>query len=399
MKYTAFINAEVYTPTRIINKGVVLVRGKKIAAVGRKDELDLKGAKIVNVKGHYLAPGFIDMHTHGGGGGDFIDGTLSAVARAARHHCRHGTTALFAATSTYPLRKILKALQTLRRAMRKDIRGAAAIEGVHLEGPFLAKGEPGAQNAELILNPTPKNTAPIMKHADILRIVTLAPEAKGGLRFIERLADKGILVSIGHSSATYEQVARAIEAGARHVTHLWSAMSTVRRVEAKRYAGVLEAALERDDLTTEIIADGKHLPTSLMRLAYKVKGPEKLVLVSDCMRAGGLPEGKVYEVGGQKALYEDGVGYTLDRKSFASSVISLDFAVRHLVQTVGISLMDALTMASLTPARITGIEKSRGSIAPGKIADLVILQKATLKPVFVMARGQKVADTGRFLGG
>jgi N-acetylglucosamine-6-phosphate deacetylase len=399
MKRIAFINADIYTPRRIVNNGVVTVKGKKITGVGTKGEFDLKGAGIVDVRGHYLVPGFVDIHVHGGGGSDFIDGTLSAVKAAARHHCGRGTTTLLAATSTYPLNGILKALATLRKALRRDIRGAAAIEGAHLEGPFLGKREPGAQNAELILEPTPKNTKPVMEYADILKIVTLAPEANGALKFIRRLAAMGICVSIGHSGATYEEVAQAVEAGARHVTHLWSAMSTVKRVEARRFAGVLEAALERDDLTTEIIADGRHLPTSLMRLAYKAKGPEKLVLVSDAMRAAGMPEGTTYEIGGegQLALYEDGVGYTLDKKSFASSAISLDKAVRHLVQTVGISLMDTLTMASLTPARIAGVDDRKGSIAAGKDADLVILHRSSLEPVFVMARGQTVTDTNKFI--
>jgi N-acetylglucosamine-6-phosphate deacetylase len=231
-----------------------------------------------------------------------------------------------------------------------------------------------------------------MRYADIIKRVTIAPEEPGAMAFIRQLSARGIVASIGHSTATYEQVARAVEAGASHVTHLYSAMSTVTRVEAKRYAGVLEAALERDDLTTEVIADGKHLPTSLLRLAFKCKGPEKLILVSDSTRALGMPEGKLYELCGQMALHEDGVGYTPDKKAFAGSVITMAVAVRHMVQTVGVSLRDVLTMASLTPAKIMGIESSKGSLQAGKDADLVILHRTSLSPIYVMAMGQQAVD-------
>jgi len=395
---TAFINANVYTPTRIINDGVVVIGGRKVEKVGKRGQFNLKGMKSVDVKGHYLVPGFVDLHVHGGGGGDFVDGALSAVKAAARYHCGCGTTTMFASTSTHKFDKILKALKVLRKAVRKDIKGMAWIPGVHVEGPFLTKREPGCHNIELLLDPVPRNTGRVMKYADIISRVTLAPEEKGAMRFIRELSRKGIVVSVGHSAATYEEVARAAQAGATHVTHLWSSMSTVTRKDAKRFSGVLEAALERDDLTAEIIADGKHLPTSLMRLAYKCKGPEKLAIVTDSMRALGLPEGRMYEVCGQMALYEDGVGYTPDRKAFASSVISLDMAVRHMVQTVGVSLMDALRMATLTPAEIMRIDDTKGSIAPGREADLVVLHKTSLKPVCVVARGKKVQDKGKLLG-
>ena len=390
MAGTAFVNANVYTPTRIINDGVVTVNDKKIGKVGKRGEFDLKGMKLIDVKGHYLVPGFVDLHVHGGGGGDFADGMSAAVSSAARYHCACGTTTMFASTGTYALEKILKALKVLRGFVGKDIKGLACIPGVHVEGPFLTKREPGCHDIDLFLDPVPKHTNKMMKYARIIKRMTLAVEEKGAMRFIRELSRKGILVSIGHSAATYEEVARAIEAGASHVTHLWSSMSTVTRRDAKRFAGVLEAALEREDLTAEIIADGKHLPTSLIRLACKCKGPQKLAIVSDSMRAAGLPEGKLYEVCGRMALYEDGVGYTPDKKAFASSVISLDVAVRHMVQTVGISLMDTLRMATLTPAQIMGIDDAKGSIAAGKDADLVVLHKTTLKVLCVIARGQKV---------
>ena len=392
VKTIAFVNAEVYTPNRVINSGQVIVRGKRITHVGRAGEFNLKGAEVIDVKGHYLAPGFVDTHVHGGGGGDFIDGTLAAVKAAAGQHLLAGTTTLYPSTTTHRMENILRALKVLRGVVGKNIKGMAFIPGVHVEGPFLTKSEPGCHNLKLLLDPVPPHTTQIMQYADIIKRMTLAPEDPGAMDFIRELTAKGIMVSIGHSAATYEQVALAIEAGATHVTHLYNAMSTIKRVNAKRYAGVLEAALEREDLTTEIIADGKHLPTCLLRIAFKCKGPEKLILISDCMRALGLPEGKLYEVCGQMALYEDGVGYTPDKQAFASSAIPMCEAVRHMVQTVGVSLKDVLTMASLTPAKLMGIDSFKGSLASGKDADLLILDRASLRPVYVMAMGQQAVD-------
>lgn len=395
MKTTAFVNAEVYTPRRIINGGTVIVRGRKILHVGPKGECDLAGAAIVDVRGDYLVPGFVDIHVHGGGGGDFIDARPSAVRAAARAHLLHGTTTLYASTSTNTMEQTLAALKVLRGFVGKVIPGLAFIPGVHMEGLFLTKAQPGCHNTELILAPLPRNTRPVMRFADIISRMTLAPEELGAIAFIRQLAGRGVNVAVGHSMATYAQVAEAAEAGASHVTHLYSAMSTVTRIQAKRHAGVLEAALEREDLTTEIIADGRHLPTSLMRLAYKCKGPENLCLVSDSMRALDMPEGRLYEVCGMKALYEDGVGYTPDKKAFASSVISMDAAVRHVVSTVGISLRDALTMASLTPARIMGIQQAKGQLRAGADADLIILRHGDLMPIYVMAMGRVARDDRR----
>jgi len=222
---------------------------------------------------------------------------------------------------------------------------------------------------------------------DLVRL-TIAPERDGALEIIAHLSQRGVLVAGGHSDALYEQVCLAMRAGMRHITHLWSGMSTVRRIGPKRHSGMLEAALVEEDLTGEIIADGYHLPTSLMRMAYRMKGPEKLCLVSDAMRASGMGPGE-YDVAGMKAIVDEGAGVavTRDRKAFAGSISTAQQCLRHVAQVVGISLSEALQMSTLTPARILGVDDRVGQITPGCSADLLILERATLEVQMIMLGG------------
>ncbi|MFH1085938.1 MAG: amidohydrolase family protein, partial [Chloroflexota bacterium] len=226
---------------------------------------------------------------------------------------------------------------------------------------------------------------------DLARL-TIAPEREGAMEIIARLNRRGVLVCGGHSDALYEQVCVAMDAGLRHITHLWSGMSTVRRIGPKRHSGMLEAALVEDGLTGEIIADGYHLPTSLMRLAFRIKGPDRLCLVSDAMRASGLGPGE-YAVAGQRAIVPEngGVALTADGKAFAGSISTMLQCLRHVVQTVGVSLRDALQMATLTPARIHGLHGAVGQLTRGAYADLLILDRATLALRLVMLGGEVVS--------
>jgi N-acetylglucosamine-6-phosphate deacetylase len=223
--------------------------------------------------------------------------------------------------------------------------------------------------------------------------VTLAPENEGALEIIAHLAQRGVLVSGGHSDALYEEVCEAMNVGLRHITHLWSGMSTVRRIGPKRYSGMLEAALVEEGLTAEIIADGYHLPSSLMKMAFRMKGPEKLCLVSDAMRASGLGPG-VYDVGGLKAFVEEGMDVAImeDRKAFAGSISTMHQCLQHVVQVVGFSLGDALQMTTLTPARILGVDDRVGKLAPGYPADLLLLDRATLNVTGIFLGGELVGE-------
>jgi len=271
----------------------------------------------------------------------------------------------------------------------------ARILGIHMEGPFLSPSQSGAHRPELLRMPDPAEQEKLYSYAGDLARVTIAPEREGALGIIAELAARGVLVSGGHSGALYEQVCEAMQAGMRHITHLWSCMSTVRRIGPKRHSGMLEAALVEEGLTVEIIADGYHLPTSLMKLAYRMKGADKLCIVSDAMRASGMGPGE-YEVCGIMAVVEEGggVAMTPDGTAFAGSISTVKECFQHLVQVVGVSLRDALQMASLTPARILGAEDRVGRLAPGCLADLLVLDRATLEPRLVMLGGNPLARQG-----
>ena len=388
---TVFRNADVYTPGRIIRNGMVATEGGKIAYVGTADVAPAEST-IVDCGGGIVAPGFVDIHVHGGGGGDFMDPDPTATRLALAHHARHGTTSLLATTCTAPITAVFAAFDRIRGLMGNEDPGAELL-GVHMEGPYFAKPEPGCHIADLIHDPLPAEVARLLENKDIVRRITLAPEITGALDVIRQAATCGMCVSGGHSAATYEEVRRAVEAGMNHITHLWSAMSGVKRVNAKRYAGMIEAALLCDDLTTEVIADGRHLPSSLLRLAYKNKGADKLCLISDAMRASGLPPG-TYEVCGLQAVVEDGVALTADRKSFASSIITMEEAVRHMILEVGLPTLDVLCMASQTPARIIGVNHRKGRLQEGLDADIVVLDRSTFSVQRVMLRGTLLSHAG-----
>ena len=378
---------DIYTPERIIRNGMLAITGGRISYCGEMQETG--DVPRIEAVGKIVAPGFIDIHIHGGGGGDFIDGSEEAIHKILRHHARHGTTALLATTSTAQMAKIFAAFDAITRVMGDEEDGARIL-GIHMEGPYFAKPEPGCHVVDLIHDPTnPDEIRQVLAYAEYFKRVTIAPEIDGALPFIRALSSRGITVSGGHSNATYQEVRLAREAGLTHLTHHWSAMSGVRRVNAKRYSGMIEAGLVCDDLTTEVIADGRHLPTSLLKLAYKCKGPERLCLISDAMRASGLPEGG-YEVCEMPVLVEDGVAVTMDRTSFASSIITLDRAVQHMVHTVGLPLLDVLRMASLTPAEVIGVQDRKGSLTAGKDADIVILNRDDLTVETVVIGGKQV---------
>ena len=396
----AIVNGTVYTPTRLIPDGVVLIDGERIAAVGARDQVTLAdGVPRLDAAACTVCPGLVDIHAHGGWGVDFTDGDPETLPLAARRHLADGTTSLLATTGTAPMPEVWRAFDAIRERMRRpDPRGARLL-GIHMEGPFLNSAQAGAHDPALLRMPTGEERERLLAYAGDLARVTLAPERDGALELTADLAAQGVLVSGGHSDALYAQVCRAMEAGMRHITHLWSAMSTVRRIGAKRHSGMLEAALLEDGLTGEIIADGYHLPTSLMRMALRLKGADRLCLVSDAMRASGQGPGE-YDVCGLKAVVEpgDGVAMTADRTAFAGSIATMRQCLRQMVDVVGVSLGDALRMATLTPAAILGVEDRVGRLAPGCYADVLVLECGTLDVRHLLLGGVAVPtgpDAGR----
>jgi len=332
---------------------------------------------MIDIKGKFISPGFIDIHTHGGGGYDFMDGTVKAIKEASKSHMKFGTTSIIPTTITSTLEELLNFLDNFEQA-KKELKDGPNLIGVHLEGPYLSMEQKGAQDSRYIKNPNREEYLKILNYSNNIVRWTLAPELEGALEMGRELRKRNILCSIGHSNATYQQVLQAFENGFNHITHLYSAMSTVRKIGPFRYSGVIESSYLIDEMTVEIIADGAHLPPSLLKLIYKIKGADKICLITDSMRAAGMPEGE-YVLGslvkGQKVIVEDGVAKLKDRSSFAGSVATTDRLVRTMINLADIPLVQAIKMITFTPARVIGIESKKGSIGLGKDADIVVFDK------------------------
>ena len=365
-------NGTLITPYRYIWGGTIVVEDGLIRGI-HEGEVDVPGATELNAGGNYVAPGFIDIHVHGGGGHDFMDGTEEAFLKIAEVHARYGTTALVPTTLTAEKEDLLKTLDVYERARQTNSRGAAFL-GIHLEGPYFAMSQRGAQDPRYIRNPDPEEYEEILAYSSSIVRWSAAPELEGAILFGRRLRQKGILAAIAHTDAVYEEVLAAYENGYSLATHLYSCMSGVTRRNAFRYAGVIESAFLLD-MDVEIIADGVHLPPPLLKLVYKIKGADRTALITDAMRAAGMPEGESMLgslKNGLKVIVEDGVAKLPNRTAFAGSVATSNQLVRNMVKLADVSLLDAVRMASTTPARIMGVENRKGSLAPGKDADIVI---------------------------
>jgi len=379
-------NGTLYTPTRVIPDGAVLVDGQRIEAVGKRDELVVPTeAQHLDAGGGSIVPGFVNMHIHGVGGYSSLDGEVASLQAMSLLLTRHGVTSWVPTTGSAPLDDIKAALVAIRQAMRADTRGAEILGG-HVEGPYLSAEERGAHPVELLIAPRPEEYSKLLKHADVMRVFTVAPELPGALELIRELKKLNILVSVGHSVAIDEELSRAVDAGLSHATHMFCNMGTLRRVNLRRVAGLVESILLDDRVTTEIITDGYHIAPSLMKLALKVKGPEKLAIITDGSSLTGLPLG-VYTRLGREIVLEEEISYVADRSAYAGSVASMDQCVRVAVENMDLSLPVAFRMASLTPAAILGVSDRKGSLEVGKDADVVVLDD-DLHVTHTVARGR-----------
>jgi N-acetylglucosamine-6-phosphate deacetylase len=375
-------------PDRLVDRGLVRIDDGRIVGVW---DLSEGGAprpdprETLTVDAGYVAPGFVDLHVHGGGGADFMDADPEAVATVTATHARYGTTALLATTLTAPEEAILAAIRAVRAAPRVGAR----VVGFHVEGPFISPRMKGAQDDRHI-------RAASLEEIDRWFAaagpgwawqVTLAPEVPGALEAIRHLADRGAVASAGHTDCTYARMRAAAEAGLRHVTHLFNAMRGIHH----REPGAAGAALTLPGLTAEVVADGVHVHPAVLGMAVRMRGVESVVLVTDAMRAAAMPDG-VYRLGGLTARVQDGVARLPDG-SLAGSALTMDAAVRNMVRLVGVSLPEAVAMASRNPARVHGLDHRKGAVAPGRDADLVVLDR-DLRVVLTMVGG-RIAFDGR----
>lgn len=334
-------------------------------------------SEIVDASGLYVTPGFIDMHTHGAGGADFMDGTVEAYLTAARTHAMHGTTLLYPTTLTSTNESLYGSFETYTKAKEQNTDGAQ-FGGMHLEGPYFSPVFAGAQDPRYLRNPRPEEYMEILDKCPALSRWSFAPELDGAPEFAAELRRRGIVASIGHTNATFGECDEAFKSGASLMTHFYSCMSTVSRRNAFRYAGTIEYGYIQDGMNLEIIADGIHVPQDLLHLLLKIKPVDRICLVTDSMRGAGMPEGPSILGGladGQEVIVEDGVAKLLDKSAFAGSVATADRLVRTMVQIAGCSMPDAIRMITENPAKVMGISDKKGSLVAGMDADVVIFDK------------------------
>ena len=373
-----FENGVVVLPDRLLPHGAVLTDGEKILAVYAEPCGQLPAdMERVDAEGGYILPGFIDLHLHGGGGYDFMDGTKEAMRGIAKAHCLHGTTAMTPTTMACADDELAAMFDKFDQVMKEGT-GSADFLGIHLEGPYFSPKEKVAQPEAFLGCPTRARTEKILEmgKGNIVRW-DAAPELDGMQEFAWQLSQQGIMVSEGHSDATTEEALKGFDWGFSHITHFFCGMSSRRKVGQKVVGGVREAAFLRDEITLELIGDGCHVPAELMQLALKIKGDDKVILVTDAMRAAGQDVTTSYlgsKEGGVPVIIEDGVAKLVDRSFFAGSVATTDRMLR-VALSFGVPLVSAVKMLSLTPARLAGASERKGSLARGKDADIVLMNK------------------------
>lgn len=335
---------------------------------------ELKYDKMIDASGLYVSPGFIDIHTHGGADYDFADMTVEAFTEPAKLHAKYGTTTLYPTLTSVSTETIKKSIDAFKQAVSSDYFGAK-MPGIHLEGPYFSEIHKGAQDDRFIHDYIEDEYKEIIALSDgYLKRWSAAPEREGWENFADTLKKEGILASIGHSDADFSRAEEAFKKGFTHITHLYSCMSTVHRKNAFRYGGIIEAAYLFDDMTVEIIADGCHLPPELLKLIYKIKGSDSIALVTDSIRGAGQTEGETVlgtKDNGLRVIIEDGVAKLPDRTAFAGSVATFDRLVRTMIKQGGVSLEEAVKMASTTPAKIMKLENT-GALKEGYYADIIL---------------------------
>jgi N-acetylglucosamine-6-phosphate deacetylase len=383
MRSFRVINATLVLPDREVPDGAIDLEHGRIRALGLQQELAAWSGSTIDAAGAYVTPGFVDLHVHGGDNADFMDGTVEAFETVVRAHARHGTTSIVPTSTVARHEQTIAFLQNTKSLCLRGAQpqhGLGRVAGAHLYGPYFNEDKVGCHPKDPARPPTPTEYEQYLEFSDILLTATCAPELPGAADFYRAAASKGVRLNAGHSNATWTEMAAAYELGLRHVDHLYCAMSSVsslrERCGTPMQASMLEFVLATADMTTEVIADGRHLSPELLRFVVSAKGAHRTALVTDCSRALDQPPG-LYTFGpleGGETFYSDGsVGLLPDSVNLASSVRGMDFMVRHMHQQVGVDLPTAVRMATLTPATIVGLQDEIGSLAAGKRADLLFL--------------------------
>jgi N-acetylglucosamine-6-phosphate deacetylase len=354
-----------HLPDGVRDRLEILESGGKICGI--RDAGQYPEPDAFDCGGNYLAPGFIDLHVHGAKGRDAMEAVGEAFGEICAYHASGGTTSLLLATATAPMSQIIGTLESARACMAEF----RQLAGMHVEGPFISAVRGGAQKKEFILEPDEASLAALLESADVMKRITLAPELPGAIEAIDQLRARGVAVSGGHSDAWDEEARLAFEHGMRHVTHTFNCMSSMRRRDGARVAGLLEVALSESGIMCELIADGHHVSTTLMKMLYHAKGADGICLVTDATAGAGLAEGEHFTLAGAHCIVSDGACWLEDRSALAGSAARMIDLVRTMVVDVGVPLHEAVTMATANPARAIPLPE-KGTLEVGTDADFVV---------------------------
>ena len=378
------INGRILTPQGWLEGGSIIVEGNKIKAVANTD-LPIEGAEVLDAKGCHVVPGGIEMHVHGGGGRDFMAGTEEAFRVAVQAHLEYGTTSICPTLSSSTVPMIEQAMETCDKLMAEP---DSPILGLHLEGPYFNPKQAGAQIPEWIKAPVAEEYEPLLKKSKCLKRWDEAPELPGSIEFIKCCCQHGVLPSIGHTRAKYDEVHAANEAGMTHATHFYNAMPVVYKNREFKETGTVESIFAEENMTVEMIADGIHVPPVMLRMIYQIKGVERTALVTDSLACAATHGDAAFD---PRVILEDGVCKLADRSALAGSIATMDRLIRTCVQQAGIPLEDACRMASETPAKIMKVYDRKGSLEAGKDADIIMLDP-NLELTYVMQMGHEVVN-------
>lgn len=361
-------NGTLITPFRTIRRGVVVFKEEKILAVGRESDVEVpKETQVIDASGRIVAPGFIDVHIHGGNGRDVMEGSYDAINELSKFAACHGTTAFLPTTVSASHGDLLNAVKAVKTAMERETEGAGVL-GVHLEGPYVNPEKRGIHDAEHVRSPSLDEIRELLEASNrTIKIVTSAPEVDGSKELIKELRKFGIVASMGHSNATYNEAVDAIKHGVTHVAHAFNGMRSFHH----REPGILGAVLVHDELTVELISDNVHVHPAAMKLLVRTKGTDKIVLVTDAVLTAGMSNGE-YRVGNKNVIVRNGI-CKLKSGELAGSTLTMDRAIRNTTKSVGLPLRTAIKMATINPAVAVNVDKNKGSLEPGKDADIVIM--------------------------
>jgi len=377
------VGGRVLTPFRVLEPGTVTVGEGKIIAVEEGARRIGDEEKIIDAEGLTVAPGLIDVHVHGGVGHDTMDATSEAIEGMARFFACHGVTSFLPTTMTASRGEIVAAIENVARCMEKGSDGAEVL-GIHLEGPYVSQERKGAQSPSYIRAADPEEYETFFQ-AGPVRLITLAPEIQRNRELIPFAVEHGAAVAVGHSAATYEEVLEAVSLGLSQATHTFNGMGGLHH----RRPGTVGAVLSCDDIYAQVIVDFLHVHPAVVKILVRAKGPERTVLITDATRAAGMPDG-TYDLGGQDVTVAGGEA-RLSAGSLAGSTLTMDQAVRNVMEAADLSLPEALGMASITPARSIGVADRKGSLERGKDADVILLDEEH-QVVLTMVGGEVVYD-------